>query len=168
MRAVRSEREDQLYKQFMSIDVIAIVREAVLSAQLAELAWPIREHNRTAFVGESSIPAAVGVIVASTQKPAAPQLIIRRSIVSESFLSRGQLLAIAPDELAAADEGVVNRAAQRLPAQRGIDSVELGKKVRAQIIVAACVRNAQIQVRRFIDIAITAQMGDGAHIAALR
>src|SRR5437879_4241189 len=40
MRPMRSEREDQLHKDFVSIDVIRIVGEAVLPAQLAEFARP--------------------------------------------------------------------------------------------------------------------------------
>src|SRR5262249_23396738 len=70
MRAMRSEREDQLHEQLTGIDVIGIVREAVLSAQLAELAWPIGEYNGAAFIGERSIPAAVGMIKSATQEPA--------------------------------------------------------------------------------------------------
>ena len=38
-------------------------------------------------------------------------------------------MALAPDEFGAKDEGVIDGAAQRLPAQGGIHAIEVGQEV---------------------------------------
>src|SRR5207248_3301238 len=64
------------------------------------------------------------------------------------------------------DEGVIDGAAQRLPPNGGIDSIELVSYVRPERRVPPRVRTTQIEIRGFGDIPIGAQMLDGRDIAA--
>ena len=75
-----------------------------------------------------------------------------------------QLVAQAIKQFRAEDKGFVNRAAQRLPAQRGVGSIQAGDESRAHIIVASRVRNAQIQVSRFRDVLVPPKMSHNARV----
>jgi len=85
-----------------------------------------------------------------------------------------ELLAIAPDDLAASDELVVNRARQRTPSKRRVDAKEVGRET-AEIdtvddaggIVAAGIRRAEIDVGRFRQVVVAAQVADVTQVAAL-
>src|SRR5207253_8649251 len=149
----------------MCIDVTRIMGEAVLPAHLAEFAGPVGEHCGSALVGKVGKLAAIGMVVAAAQKPAPPYLVISRCIKTESALLERQLLALAPDELAPPDKGMVDGAAQRLPSQRGINPIKLRKKIAAQVVVPAPIRKSNIHVGRLGDVFIGTQMRYRAHIA---
>src|SRR5262249_10232130 len=101
---MRAQRKDQLQEQLIRINVIRISRKAILPTQLAEFAWPVGQRDRSAFIGQSLITAAVRVVKTTADKPAPRQLIIRRSIVSERLLCCRELLPIAPDKFAATNK----------------------------------------------------------------
>src|SRR4029079_6835556 len=87
-----------------------------------------------------------------------------------SLLAR-KLLTLAPDELASSYEGMVDSAAQRLPANGCVDAVELSDEIArlggGAIIVASRVGKTEIQVGGFGQIAVCAQVLNRAHIAFL-
>src|SRR5437879_12486444 len=132
----------------MCIDVTRIMGEAVLPAHLAEFAGPVGEHCGSALVGQVGKLAAIGMVVAAAQKPSPSYLVISRCIKTESALLERQLLPLAPNELAPPNERMVDRTAQRLPSQRGVNSVKLRKKIAAQVVVPTCIRQPDIQVSR--------------------
>src|SRR5215470_12418611 len=131
----------------MCIDVTRITNEAVLSPHLAKLARPIGEHDRSTLVGQGGELTAIGMVIPAAHEPASRELVITRCEEPESTLLRRRLLALAPDELAASDERMVDRAPQRLPAQGGINPVELGKKISTQVVVPARIRQTDIHIR---------------------
>src|SRR2546427_5600185 len=59
---------------------------------------------------------------------------------------------------------MVDRAPQRLPAQRGVDAVELRQEACALIVVTARVGEAKIEICRLVKIAVAAQVADHAHV----
>src|SRR5438067_923624 len=95
----------------------------VLTANLAELAWPVREDCRLRGVVDSGKTEPVGLIDTDTGKPAAGELIIARGVVAEGFVQTERLLAMMPHQLGASNERVINRPAERFPAYRGIQSI---------------------------------------------
>ena len=120
---MRSQREQNLEEQFVRLDVIGIVRETILSANLAKFARPIRENNRAAFVCKRSVTGPVGPVEATTHEPAACQLVLAGRIEAECPLFGWKLLPLTPDELVARNERVIDRSAQWFPSQSGIDPV---------------------------------------------
>src|SRR4029077_6654803 len=117
--------------------------------------------------GKRGVMATVRMVVAAAQEPAPGKLGVGRGIVSESLLGRRELLAITPDKFAASHERVVDRAAQRLPPQGGVDTVEVSEEIGTLIVMATSVGDAQVQVRRFGDVSVAPQVGNGAYVATL-
>src|SRR5262249_53876229 len=108
------------------------------------------------------------MIESPSHKPAAAQLVFRRRVVTKGVLSQRQLLALTPDELAACDKRMVDGAAQWFPAKGGVDSVQVGEKIRALIIVASGIGNPQVKICGFCNVLIAAEVGNGADITPLR
>src|SRR5690242_19550217 len=120
MRAVRTDRKLELKQELIRRRAVAVVRPAVLSTHLAELARPIRQDSRSACVDNRRILRAVRAVVPSAEEPPARKLVIPRHVVPHALLFAAELIAIAPDDFAASDELVINGPRQRTPAQRGI------------------------------------------------
>src|SRR5207248_11081485 len=86
-----------------------------------------------------------------------------------------KLLAVAPDKFAATNKGVIDGAAQRLPTDSRIYSVEIGYEIvvklrrqrQAGVVVAARVGSADIEVGGFGDVFVSTQVSDSAHVFAL-
>ena len=78
------------------------------------------------------------------------------------------MIARAPEELGAEEEGIVDGAAQRLPAHGRIRSVKIGEKggrIGSEfpgIVVASSVGEAEIEIGGFAKVAVGAQMADDA------
>src|SRR5262249_16996723 len=89
MRSVGAERELQLYKRLVRIEVLRVAGKPILAAQLRELAGPVSQHQRTAFVCERGIKGTVRTVHASTDKPAAGELVVRRRVKAEGALKAG-------------------------------------------------------------------------------
>src|SRR3954452_14491181 len=98
------------------------------------------------------------MIVTSTQKPSAAQLVITGCIEAEGSLFEWELLSLAPDELRTADKRMIDRAPQRLPAYDGINPVQLGQEVVAPVVLAPRVTKSQVQIRGLRQILIPPQM----------
>ena len=140
---MRTQRENQLHEQLIAVSILSISGKAILSAKLAEFAGPISQRCSRAFVSQIVELAAVRPIKSSAGKPPAPELIVTGCIPAERPLLTRKLLPLAPDEFASPNKRMIDRAAQRLPPHRGVNSVELRDEVTRQryvsIIVAASV-----------------------------
>src|SRR5216684_5996492 len=95
---------------------------AVLAADLAELAGPVRQDSGKTAICELGIGGASRAIEASAEGPAAIRAVFGGGIEAEGVLRlesfRGrQLVARAPEELVAEEERMIDGAAKRLPTQ---------------------------------------------------
>src|SRR5438309_1126289 len=84
-----------------------------LGTKLRELARPIGEHERAALINCEGVAAAISVVITRSDEPSAAELVVGRGIHAEGALLEWELLTLAPDELAASNKRVVDRAAQR-------------------------------------------------------
>src|SRR5882724_5272739 len=129
MRPVGTHGELQLQSQFVGILSFCIVGKSVLGAKLRKLAGPVSQHQRPPFVHQARVAAALGVVVARADEPAACKLIVAGSVHAESVLGGRKLLAITPYELCTTYGRGVSGAAERLPAKRCIGSIQVGGEV---------------------------------------
>src|SRR5262245_58370893 len=86
MGAMRAQSKLYLYKHFVGIDVARVVCPLILPANLRELAGPVGQHQRSAFVVESRVKRAIGTVEASSDKPAPRKLIVGGCVVTERTL----------------------------------------------------------------------------------
>src|SRR5204863_6310718 len=73
--AMRADRELKLEQQLVRVLPDRIVGPAVLRADLAELARPVRDHERSAGVDERRVVGVTASVEARTREPAARELI---------------------------------------------------------------------------------------------
>src|SRR5262249_34256839 len=176
MRAVRAHYEQELEEQFIRIAALrtaalAVMAEAVLGANLTELARPVGQDSRKAVIDQPRVSGAATAVKAATHGPTAVQTIVDGGIQAEGALclktiDGGELITRAPDQLAPEENGVVDGAAQGFPAERGVRAIERGQEAGAEFIMAARVRCAEIEVRRFVQIFVSAQVADNADALA--
>src|SRR5215472_3820266 len=95
------------------------------------------------------------------------ELILSRRVHAERSLLKRSLLALAPDELAAPHKRMVDGSAQRLPAYGRVNAVQAGDEVRAEVVVATRVGEAEVEVRRFVQILVGTQVFHRAHVVLL-
>src|SRR5512140_1634727 len=107
VRPMSAHRELELKQKFVGREILAVTGAAQLAADLAELAWPLRQDGRAAGVLELRVVEPFGAIEASAHKPAPPQLVIARDVVSERLRQRHGL-GTRPDEFAAGDKRVID------------------------------------------------------------
>src|SRR5271165_3489253 len=143
---VCAQRKHDLHQKLMRIQITRVAGEAVLSADLGELAGPVGQHRGAALVFQVGELTASRAIEPSTHKPAAAHLIVAGGVEAKGALFGRQLLALAPDKLTASHEGMIDGPPQRLPAHRGVNVVKLGEEVRALIVVAAGIGEAEVEV----------------------
>src|ERR1019366_419730 len=120
-----------------------IIGKTILSPNLAEFARPVRQDRRTALIRKVGLTRPVRPVITSAHEPTPVKLVLSRRIHTKGTLLERRLLALAPDELAASHERVVNGAPQRLPAHGGIHAVQAGDEIRPQFVVAARIREPQ-------------------------
>src|SRR6187397_2317015 len=135
MRTVCTDGKLELEEKLVRRIPGGVLRPAVLAAHLAELARPIRQHERSPRVVKRLIVGVSRPVVAGTGVPAARELVVTGHEEAERILLRAGLLATAPDQLRAADEGSIDGSLQRPPPQRGVHAVELSREP-AEIDVA--------------------------------
>src|SRR5712675_3708198 len=119
---------------------VSVVGKLVLSAYLAELAGPVGQHGGETLVDEARVGDFTRAIIASANEPSPPQLIVARGVEAKRTLFERKLLPLTPDQFCPSHEGMVDGPAQGLPAQCGIDAVQVGKKVWTGGAVATRVR----------------------------
>src|ERR1700682_2201966 len=123
----------------------------ILPANLAELTGPVSKDRGKARICEMRIGCMAGAIEASADGPAAIEAIFGGRVHAESVLGFekaewGELVARAPEEFIAEKERVIDGAAQGPPANGGVRAIEVGEEGRADVIVAARVGNAEIEI----------------------
>src|SRR5438874_1465197 len=175
--AVRAHHKKKLEKNFIGIREIGWtgrqMTEAVLPTDLAKFAGPISEDTGKAGIRQTGIGGVAAAVEASTDGPTAVYAVFRGGVHAKSMLrlkkirdrSR-ELVTRAPEQLGAEQEGIVDSAAQRLPAECSVSAIQIGQEVRAEVVVAARVGEAEIQVGGFGQVAISAQVADDADILA--
>src|SRR5208337_212620 len=144
-----------------------VIGKTILSPNLAEFARPVRQDRRSAFVREVGLPRPVRPVIAAAHEPPPVKLVLSRAVHTESALLKRRLLALSPDELAAAHERVVDGAPQRLPPNRRIDFIKVRDEIRPQFVVTASIGKPEFQVRRLRQVLVAAQVLHRAHIAFL-
>src|SRR6202165_5762924 len=142
-----------------------VIRKTILSPNLAEFARPVSADPRGAFICEVVIARPIGPVIAPAYEPPAVKLVLSRRVHPEGTLLKWRLLALAPDEFAASDERVVDSAPQRLPAHRGIHTVQARDEVCPQFVVASRIGEPEVEVGGFIKVPVAAQMCHRADIA---
>src|SRR6266704_2181174 len=123
MRPVRSNTILNLEQQLIGRTQALVVSVAELGPNLAEFAGPICQDNRLLPILCAGTEEAIGLIDAHAAEPAPRELVLPRKVVAEGLAQAGRLLAIVPHHFRTGNEGVVNGAAQRLPAERRIRAV---------------------------------------------
>src|SRR5258706_5105172 len=116
----------------------------------------------------------IRAVVAYPSEPTARELVIAGDVIAHPILAAVRLLAAAPDHLGSADERVIDRSPQRAPPERRVDAEEPGREP-AQVdtaddagwVVAVRVGHSKIDVRRFGEILVAAQVSHVAQVAAL-
>src|ERR1700720_2334979 len=98
--------------------ISGVIRKTILSSNLAELARPVCQDRRTAFICKVGLARPIRPVIASAHKPSPVKLVLSRRVHTEGTLLKRRLLAPAPYEFAASDKRVVDSAPQRLPAHR--------------------------------------------------
>src|SRR6266851_7549110 len=177
MSAVRAHHKKELEKNFIGIRKISgtgrQMSEAVLTTDLAELARPIRQDTGKAGIGQTGVGGVAAAVEASADGPAAIHAVFRGGVHAESMLrletswyGRSELVARAPEQLGTEQEGIVDGAAERPPADGRVSAIQIGQEIRAEVVVAACVGDAEIEVGGFREIPIGAEVADDADVLA--
>src|SRR5216684_3508420 len=182
--AVRAHHKKKLKKNFIGIRKISgtgrQMSEAVLTTDLAELARPIRQDTGKAGIRQTGVGGVAAAVEASADGPAAIDAVFRGGIHAKSVLrletgwhGGSELVARAPEQLGTEQEGFVDSAAERLPAERRVSAIQIGEKSRriegradASIVVTAGIGDAEIEVGGFGQIAIGAEVADDADVFA--
>src|SRR5689334_6604445 len=174
MRSMRTHRKLELKKKFIGGESFAVARAPELAAYLAELGGPVSEEQRAARVVQGRIGDSLRPVEAGADKPAPRELVIPGKIVSERFLHRAHAnlgreirtyRGARPDELAAGQERVIDRAAERLPSQRGVHSVQLVRAIAPETVPAG-VGCSQAEIGSLVEISVGAQVPDGRKVIA--
>src|SRR6266550_8981429 len=113
MRAMRANGKLELEQQLVCRRPVRVVGAPILPAHLAEFAWPVGQHGRTTFIEQRRVIRALRMVVASADEPAARELVVARGVVTHRSLPSAELTVVAPDDLTAADELVIDRPPQR-------------------------------------------------------
>src|ERR1700730_19143227 len=149
--------------------------EAVLAADLTELARPVGNNTGKAGVGQMSIAGTAAPIEAPPDGPAAIHTVFGRGVQAKSVLRLEnaewrELIARAPEQLRAEQEILINGATQWLPAEGSVRSVQVGEEtgtgVEPQVAVTSRIGKAEIEVGRFGQIRVAAEVADDAQILA--
>src|SRR5579871_1784360 len=178
MRSVRADGELELEKKFVRGSILAVMGASELPADLAELARPISKYERSARVLQHGQRGQQGIqrrdeairrilqtvvdplraVESASQEPASRELIVARNVETEGRYRGHRLLDTAPDDLAASNKRVINRAPQRFPTNGGVHSVDFVDHVRSDGRVPARIGAANIEIGGFGDVAISTQM----------
>src|SRR5260370_30621492 len=93
------------------------------------------------------------------------------SVLGLENIKRRKVVAGAPEEFVAEEEGMVDGAAERFPTEGGIGGINVGQKIfgirgsaDSGSIVAAGVGTAEIDIGRFAKVAVKTKMADDADI----
>src|SRR5262245_3272343 len=124
MRTVRTNREHELNRQLVAGVAKRVIDAPILTSNQTELRRSVRQDERSARVVLRRVVRKTRAVVARAGRPSPRELIVARHIHAECLLQSVRLVALAPDELAAAEEGRIDGALQRLPPIRRIHAEE--------------------------------------------
>ena len=102
-----AENEDELEQQLITVLAFSEMSEAVLAADLAELAGPVSENSRKTVIDQIRGTGSARTIKAASDRPSAVEAVIAGGKKTEGALREGELLATAPDEFGSADKIMV-------------------------------------------------------------
>src|SRR6266403_170446 len=185
VRAVRAHHEEKLKQEFVGVRIIGCDRigempEAVLAADLAELAGPVGEDSGKAGIRQICIRCVTAAVKAAADSPAAIGAVFTIGIEAKGMLGLEKvggrnLVAGAPEKFIAEEEGVIDGAAQGFPTESSVGAIEIGEetgriesRADAGIVVAASVRNPEIEIGGFAEIAVSAEVADNTEVLAAR
>src|SRR5215467_9137946 len=159
MRAMRPHRKLKLEQKFVRRQSLRVTGALELPANLAELARPVSQDQRSPGVDQLRVVEATGMVVACTEKPSARDLVFSGNVEARRGRKGLQrLFGTVPDVLETAHQRVVNRAPQRLPAHRGVHAIELVDQGLSDRRMAPRIGNAQIDIGGLGDVPIGAQV----------
>src|SRR5438093_8516704 len=163
--AVGADGKLHLEEQLVGLDVFGVLRVAVLPADLAELAGPVREEGRDALVLERGVVGPVRAVQPHAREPALGELVLPRDVGAEG-LGRARLqLLPAPHRLRAEAQARVDAPAQRPPAEGEIRSPQPCLERGPRVVVALRERSAEIEVGGLGEVAVAAHAPDVGEIA---
>src|SRR4051812_429892 len=168
MRALRADREKEMEEEFVGDRPVGIIRPAILSANLAELARPVRDEKRAGLVLERCVECSPRIVVAQAREPPLTELIVTTHVRAERVGIPEWLTAAAPEELCPTNHAAVDRATQRPVSHRGVNANDACRSVRTRIVMAVCDRGTNIHVRAFRHVTIAAQASNVRQVAPLR
>src|ERR1019366_5500167 len=190
VRSVSAHGKHDLEDQFVSGETFAVAGAAELSANLAELAGPVRQNEGAAGILEQrsgrqrqvagfgvrvgrEARAALRAVEAATQEPAAGELVVAGDVESEWLGKRsaqerrsggGRVdRGTRPDKLTAGHEGVIDGAAQGLPVKGEVRAEELIAAIGVGA-VAARVGTADIDVGGLAQVGVSMEVADGGDV----
>src|SRR5947209_19922952 len=99
MRPVRTDGKLELEQQLVRRRSERIVGASELRANLAELARPVGDDERSAGVRQRCVVGAVAAVVARAGEPSPPDLIVAGYIEARAALQSDRHIAPAPDPL---------------------------------------------------------------------
>src|SRR5882672_9659163 len=112
MRPVRADTELKLKQQLVGVAQACITPVAVLRANLAELARPVRQDNGLLRVLSLRADQPVRFIDSHPSEPAPSELVFPGSVIAEHLAQTERLLAVVPHQLGTGNEGVIDRPRQ--------------------------------------------------------
>src|SRR5258708_22533838 len=142
MSAVRAHHKKELEKNFIGIRKISgtgrQMSEAVLPTDLAELAGPIGEDTGKAGIRQTGVGGVAAAVEASADGPTAIDAVFRGGEHATSMLRLEkirdcgrELVTRAPEQLGTEQEGFVDSAAERPPADGRVSALPISQEVRA-------------------------------------
>ena len=171
---MRPDIELHLEQQLMCRRTFRIVGMPVLSANLAELARPIRQREGLSDIVQRSVVGAFRTIEPRAREPSAAQLIVTGHVEPRGILASCRLLALTPDDFRASDERGIDGTPQRTPPHGRIESNQLGRKLpfihaihNSRRVVTEGIRSGDVDVGRLAEILVAANVADVAEIASL-
>src|SRR4051794_14259936 len=104
MGSVSSDREQELEQHLVRRDPFGVLRVAVLTTDLAELARPVGQDERASLVDQARVVCPIGVVVTDAREPSLSELVFAARIHAEGGYVAGRFAAAAPDQLGAAED----------------------------------------------------------------
>src|SRR5260370_18169074 len=169
MSAVRAHHKKELEKNFIGIRKISgtgrQMSEAVLTTDLAELARPIRQDTGKAGIRQTADGGVAAAVEASADGPTTSDAGFRGGVHAKSMLRLEkirdcgrELVTRAPEQLGTEQAGFVDSAAERPAADGRVSAIQVSQEIRAEVVVAPSVGDAEIEGGGFRGIAIGADM----------
>ena len=77
---MRPKNKQNLHEEFVGSETSGVAPKTVLTANLAELTWPVGDDGGEASVGQRGIRRAVAAIEAAPHSPTAVDAVVQRTV----------------------------------------------------------------------------------------